>query len=162
MIKLCAASAAVLLTTSAVMAEDLPMNMTTGALASTCSFSNPVTGAITYNEASDTFQAAGGTPSTIDIFYRNMSTVSVVSTGALGAQSDAFDAMDYTAGTSTLGAAAVLNVGVATNLAGEVTLVDTAELTETLTILPDAAVKDSVSVEQNTSYAAVFTVTCVE
>jgi len=142
-------------------AANLPMTMATGTLSPTCEFSNTVTGTITYDEATERFVASGGTPSTVDIFYRNMSSITVVSDGTLGSNTNAFDSVDYTAGNSTLGATPVLNDTGSGPLHGVVTLTN-AETEETLSILPTADVKSTIRVTQNTAYATNFIVTCVQ
>lgn len=162
MIKIYAAVAVTALTCSAALAADLSMDLTTGTLSPTCTFSNAVVGSLAYSEGAGKFQATGGTASTIDIFYRNMSSISVINAGNMGGTSAAYDGVDYIAGTSAFGATPVLNTGVASALAGEVTLNNTVEATETLSLLPDLDVKPAVTVAQNTTYSTTFLVTCVQ
>ena len=80
----------------------LQMDMNVGALSPTCSFSNPIDGAMVYDEANNQFLSAG-VPGYIDAYIRSMRRIFVVPDSALSDGTAIADATWGTGGAKFVG-----------------------------------------------------------
>lgn len=141
------------------IAEEVTQNIEVGALTPTCTFSNTVVGTLVYDENTDTFAVAGGSPSSVDVFYRNMDVIQIVNDGTLGSITDAYSSADYQNASTALGTTSFTNTG---PLTAQATLTPNVDGNETLTIAPTLTKATGVLLSQNTTYTTSYTVTCIE
>ena len=171
--KLMAAVAALVVTVGSIVhAEDLFIGANSGTLPAKCTFSNKSNGTLNYSTSNVAFVSSGGGTSaaSVDIAYRNMTNITIISDGVISEVSPAVNHADkinninYANASSKLGSTLVSNNGI-NNLRGDVTP-QAGEATETLTILPTAmfihAGFAADTLKTNKDYSFKFVVTCVE
>ena len=171
--KLMTAVAALVVTVGSIVhAEDLFIEANSGTLPSTCTFSGKSNGTLEYNTGLKAFVGggAGAGPASVDIFYRNMTNITIISDGVISEvgptvnHADMINNIDYASAQSKLGSTLVSNNGI-NNLRGDVTP-QAGEATETLTVMPTSMFINAGfaanTLKTNKNYLFKFVVTCVE
>lgn len=134
------------------------LNVTT--LATSCSFAGPLTGSMPYDEPNAQFTSVGGTAATMDITYRELTTLNIVNDGVFDSKAGAITEIDYTG--STFDGTAFVN-GAAGSLAASATLTPAGTLViGTLSLLPTSIDVALSQIDDYGAYPTSFTVTCVE
>ena len=139
-----------------------PMSQTLSVttLATSCSFSVPVTGTMPYDEPNAQFTSVGGTAATMNITYRELTTLNIVNDGVFDGKSDAITDIDYTG--TTFDGNAFTN-GATGSLAASVTLTSSGALQiGELSLLPTSMDVALAQIDDYGNYPTSFTVTCVE
>jgi fermentation-respiration switch protein FrsA (DUF1100 family) len=140
-----------------IVGPDMSITLNATNLATSCSFAGPLTGSMDYDEPNGQFVGTG-TPATMDITYRSLSTITVTNDGVFDGELGAITAIDY--GASTFGTTAITDNG---NLTGTFSLVSDGALTiDTLTIDPDTIDVAVTEIQDIGAYPIAFTVTCLE
>jgi len=156
MILACFGSTAFADITGPAMSQTL--NVTT--LATSCSFTGPITGSMPYDEPNAQFTSVGGTPATMDITYRELTTLTIVNDGVFDGTAGAITDIDYTG--STFDGVAFVN-GASGSLAATATLTPSGQLViGTLSLLPTSIDVALSEIDDYGAYPTSFTVTCVE
>ena len=142
------------------------IQMSIGVLPETCSFSNPVSGTMNYNALTETFET--GTPSTLDVFARNVDQIFVDAAPTLdnGATITNFTWGSGASSQSTFNGVSLDQYGTqnawSTDRTGRFFMSTPYEHSGTMEILPASVETVGAVYSQNTTTALQFEIYCLE